>query len=127
MGLFLRLAFFCAFIVPWLASAASALQTGGVSLDVQKQSPDITYSLGPKLQSGGTHPKGIVVADFDGDGKPDIAVSNFDQNSVAVFLNRGLGIFCASNDGSNHYHGKSRQLFRAECRSSGCGRFQRRR
>jgi hypothetical protein len=95
MGLFLRLAFFFAFFVPWLASAASLFQTDGVSLDVQKQSPDITYSLGPTLQSGGTHPKGIVVADFDGDGKLDVAVSNSDQNSVAVFLNRGLGIFAA--------------------------------
>jgi VCBS repeat protein/FG-GAP repeat protein len=95
MGLFLRLAFFFAFFVPWLASAASVFHTGGVSLDVHTQSPDITYSLGPTLQSGGTHPKGIVVADFDGDGKLDIAVSNFDQNSVAVFLNRGLGIFAA--------------------------------
>ena len=95
MGLFLRLAFFFAFFVPWLASAASVFHTGGVSLDVQTQSPDITYSLGPTLQSGGTHPKGIVVADFDGDGKLDVAVSNFDPNSVAVFLNRGFGIFAA--------------------------------
>ncbi len=95
MGPFLRLAFFFAFFVPWLANAASVFHTGGVNLDVQAQSPSITYSLGPTLQSGGTHPKGIVVADFDGDGKLDVAISNFDQNSVAVFLNRGLGIFAA--------------------------------
>jgi len=93
MGLFLRLAFFFACFVPWLASAASAFQTGGGTLEDRGQSPDITYSLGPKLQTGGTHPKGIVVADFDGDGKLDVAVSNFDQNTVAVFLNHGSGIF----------------------------------
>jgi len=30
------------------------------------------------LPPGGTHPEGVVVADFDGDGKLDIAVSYFD-------------------------------------------------
>ena len=93
MGLFLRLAFFFALFVPWLASAASVRHTGGVSLDVQRQSPNITYSLGAPLQSGGTHPGGIVVADFNGDGKLDVAVSNIDQNSVAVFLNSSSRIF----------------------------------
>ena len=93
MGPFLRFAFFFAFFVPWLASSASAFQTGGVSGDVKGQSPDVAYSLGPTLQTGGTHPKGIVVADFDGDGKLDLAVANSDQNGIAVFLNRGSGIF----------------------------------
>lgn len=86
------LGFFFA-LFPWLASAAAVVHTGGVNLDVQGQSPDVTYSRGPTLQSGGTHPKGIVVADFNGDGKLDVAVSNFDQNSIAVFLNAGSGIF----------------------------------
>lgn len=84
-----RLAFFFPLFLPFLASAATVFQ----KVDAKAQSPNITYSLGPTLQSGGTHPKGIVVADFNGDGKPDVAVSNFDQNSVAVFLNSGLGIF----------------------------------
>jgi len=77
----------------WPASAASVFHTGGVNPDVQARSANVTYSPGPTLPSGGTHPKGIVVADFNGDGKLDVAVSNFDQNSVAVFLNAGLGIF----------------------------------
>lgn len=54
-----------------------------------------TYGSGPKLTSGIGHPEGVVVADFNGDGKPDIAVSNFDTNTIAVFLNNGSGSFGA--------------------------------
>jgi hypothetical protein len=93
MKSFVRLAFFSALFLPWFASAASVFHTGGVNLEVEAQSPKISFSLGPTLQSGGTHPKGVVVADFNGDGKLDIAVSNFDENTVAVFLNDGLGNF----------------------------------
>ena len=53
----------------------------------------LSYIAGPTLTSGIGHPKGVVVADFNGDGKPDIAVSNFDTNTIAVFLNDGLGNF----------------------------------
>ena len=37
------------------------------------------------------------MADFNGDGKLDVAVSNSDQNNVAVFLNAGSGIFAPPN------------------------------
>jgi hypothetical protein len=93
MGLFLRLGLFFAFFVPWLTSAALVSRNDGEDPDAKKQKPDVTYTLEPAFQSGGTHPNGVVVADFNGDGKLDIAVSNFEQNSVAVFLNRGSGIF----------------------------------
>jgi hypothetical protein len=55
----------------------------------------LRYSIGATFGSGGTHPEGIVVADFNGDGKLDIAVSNFDDNNIAVFLNDGTGNFGA--------------------------------
>jgi len=74
----LRLSFFFALFLPWLANA---------------QSPHVNYSSGPPLQSGGTQPEGVVVADFNGDGQLDVAVSNFEQNSIAVFLNTGRGVF----------------------------------
>ncbi|CAF3693564.1 unnamed protein product [Rotaria sp. Silwood1] len=35
----------------------------------------------------GTSPRGISIGDFNGDGKPDLAVTNFTDNSVSVFLN----------------------------------------
>jgi hypothetical protein len=37
----------------------------------------------------------VVVADFNGDGKLDIAASNLDTNTVAVFLNDGTGNFAS--------------------------------
>jgi hypothetical protein len=58
-------------------------------------SSTLTFVAGATLPSGGTHPKGVVVADFNGDGKLDIAVSNLDTNTVAVFLNNGMGTFGA--------------------------------
>lgn len=53
----------------------------------------ITYLMGQTLPSGGTHPEAVGVGDFNGDGKPDIVVSNMDTNTVAVFLNDGTGNF----------------------------------
>ena len=97
MKLFPRLAFVFALFLPSVANAAPEIQTGGMNLRAQGQSPNVTYSLGPTLLTGGTHPQGIVVADFNGDGKPDIAVSNLDQNTIAVFLNSGSGVFAAPN------------------------------
>src|SRR5262245_8432038 len=89
MKLSARLALSSAFFLPWLASAALASQNA----DANAQAPNVTYSSGPTFRSGGTHPKGIVMADFNGDGKLDVAISNFDQNTIAVFLNNGEGIF----------------------------------
>jgi hypothetical protein len=54
-----------------------------------------TFLQGATLSSGIAHPEGVVVADFNGDGKLDIAVSNFDTNTIAVFLNTGGGNFGA--------------------------------
>src|SRR6478672_6931960 len=44
-------------------------------------------------------PKDIVVADFDGDGKPDLAVSNKD-GSVTIYYGKGDSKF----DGPVHLH-----------------------
>jgi hypothetical protein len=36
----------------------------------------------------GDYPDGLVVADFDNDRRPDVAILNIDGNSISVFLNR---------------------------------------
>src|SRR6266849_6612581 len=37
----------------------------------------------------------LITADFNGDGRPDLAVTNEDSNSVSVYLNDGTGYFNA--------------------------------
>ena len=78
-----------------IIQATSGNTSGSTTLTVTAASQALSYIAGPTLTSGIGHPKGVVVADFNGDGKPDIAVSNFDTNTIAVFLNDGLGNFGA--------------------------------
>jgi hypothetical protein len=49
-------------------------------------------SMTPSFVPGGTYvtgngPFSVAVGDFNGDGKPDVAVVNFDDDSVSIFLN----------------------------------------
>jgi hypothetical protein len=78
-----------------IIQATSGNTSGSTTLTVTAASQALSYIAGPTLTSGIGHPKGVAVADFNGDGKPDIAVSNFDTNTIAVFLNDGLGNFGA--------------------------------
>jgi PKD repeat protein len=46
-------------------------------------------SFQPKIDSAtGLHPTHVAAADFDNDGKPDIAVANFGENSISVYQNK---------------------------------------
>jgi autotransporter-associated beta strand protein len=49
--------------------------------------PVVTY------RSGGVSPAAVAVADFNGDGKRDIALANSGSNAVVAFLNDGAGGF----------------------------------
>ncbi|TMH06184.1 MAG: hypothetical protein E6H67_06865 [Betaproteobacteria bacterium] len=44
----------------------------------------------------GTSPAAVVVADFNGDGKPDLAVANFGSNTVSILMGNGDGTFAAA-------------------------------
>jgi hypothetical protein len=41
----------------------------------------------------GSEPQSVAVADFNGDGHPDLAVSNSDDRTVSVLLGTGTGSF----------------------------------
>src|ERR1700674_3738612 len=41
----------------------------------------------------GTSPSAVVVGDFNGDGKPDLAVANSGSNNVSILLGNGDGTF----------------------------------
>jgi uncharacterized protein (TIGR03437 family) len=43
--------------------------------------------------AAGRYPASLVVSDFNGDGKPDLAVANYDSNDVTVLLGKGDGMF----------------------------------
>ena len=44
----------------------------------------------------GQAPFGIVVADFNGDGKPDLATVNEGSNDVTVLVNTGMGTYLSA-------------------------------
>ena len=50
----------------------------------------VGYTAGP-----GSHPRKIVTADFNGDGRPDLAVTTPEIDKIGIFLADGPGTFAA--------------------------------
>jgi hypothetical protein len=46
----------------------------------------------------GSSPQSVAVGDFNGDGKPDLAVANYTANTVSILLGNGDGSFRAGVD-----------------------------
>jgi hypothetical protein len=51
------------------------------------------FTPGPSVTSTGMSPTSLVVADFNGDGKADLALVNSGGNSVSILLSQGNGTF----------------------------------
>ena len=62
----------------------------------QITSPTSTVLMGRADLAAGTDPRGVIVADFNGDGKPDLAVVDRGSSSVAILLGNGDGTFTAA-------------------------------
>ncbi|MDX6693735.1 MAG: hypothetical protein QOF02_1338 [Blastocatellia bacterium] len=50
-----------------------------------------TFGAPANYNSNGSNPYGVVAADFNNDGKPDVAVTNSTSSNIGVFLNTGTG------------------------------------
>lgn len=55
--------------------------------------PQVNYATGATTSGPGEGSASIALADFNGDGRLDIAVSNYASNTISIFLNKGDGSF----------------------------------
>ena len=81
-------------------SAAGGGLTIPVTVTILPFIPTTSGALAPTSGSPfatGSGPRAVVVSDFNGDGKTDIATANFNDNSVTVLLGNGLGGFTAAS------------------------------
>ena len=91
-------------LVSDLASAGTAQVTvksgaGGVSnaQAFQISTPVSTLAMAGSALGVGLDPRGVVVADFNNDGKPDLAAINRGSTSVSILKGNGDGTFAAQS------------------------------
>ena len=75
-----------------LAVANGTGGTPGQTVSVALGNGDGTFRAPVSYVTGGS-PYQVVTADFNGDGRPDLAVVNGDPNTVSILLGRGDGTF----------------------------------
>src|SRR4051812_15541385 len=60
------------------------------SLERRAYLAGVEFGASKNFDVGGT-PQGVVVGDFNSDGKADVAFSNFDSGTIAVLFGDGKG------------------------------------
>jgi hypothetical protein len=72
---------------------SSGASANNVSVLLGSASGSFGLAPGSPFPSGGSNPGAIVAGDFNGDGKPDLAVANFASNTISILLGNGNGTF----------------------------------
>ena len=71
---------------------------GAVAVFLGNGDGTFTAAGGSPLSAGGSNEVGVAVADFNNDGKVDVAATNYASGIVSIFLGNGDGTFGASNN-----------------------------
>ena len=78
---------------PDLAVATYSIFTSFTDVNILLGNGDGSFTAGPTFPATGQNINNVVVADFNGDGKPDLAISMPDANEIQVLLGDGDGSF----------------------------------
>ena len=78
---------------PLTATEIQAIFTAGSAGKCVKAGCDTPSFAAAKNFNAGTNPGAVAVGDFNGDGKPDLAVANIGSNIISVLLGDGTGGF----------------------------------
>jgi len=73
--------------------AVSNSNSGQTTLTILLGKGDGNFTAVANSPTVGLYPDGIAVGDFNGDGKPDLAVTSVDQDEVVLLLGNGDGTF----------------------------------
>jgi hypothetical protein len=76
--------------------AVAVARPNNESIAILLGNGDGTFTVSSESHAVGEYPSSIVAADFNGDGKTDLAVTIAEEKSVAVFLGNGDGTFHAA-------------------------------
>ena len=78
----------------YLAASIAAISLFFSRSGLAQQSGDVSFLPAVTYQTGGTEATFVAVADFNGDGKPDLAVANsYVSNNIGILLGNGDGTF----------------------------------
>ncbi len=80
--------------------ASGILCPGGGSVGVLLGNGDGTFQPALTYDSGGTIAESVAVADFNGDGKPDLAVANWYGTDGSCCWSPALGVLLGNGDGT---------------------------
>ena len=83
--------FVSVFVYAWLLIFVTVTCSAQTSTSLN--GPGNVFLTANVLGDGGTGPTGLAVADFNGDGHPDIVATNQYNNTISVLLSKGDGTF----------------------------------